>query len=200
MNPMNEILKHSSRKPQSVLRIVLAIAVVMLVMWMFLVSRMEVQPPAQKGSEVLTEQTGEQPARSLRESLLESTNEEEISPESVSPAEVSPSEKESRSMMSRALPTFIIMMIVIAGIWIWAKRKEKTGKTSTGSRAIGNYELGQGSELRFIEINHEVWVLALTNGSVELLHRYPKSEWSDEQADTEISKADFRSFYNLLKN
>lgn len=201
MKNVNEILQQTSKKPQSVLRIVLGIAVVMLVMWLFLVSRMELQTEEQQSPEVLTEQTADQPqVKSLKQSLLESTQQGDTEEMVPAPVQEVPSEQESRSMLSRALPTFVIMMVVLAGIWIWARRKQNNNSTVTESRELGKYDLGQGSQLRFVEINHEVWVLAVGTGSVELLHRYPRSEWSDEQAEAAISKADFRSFYNLLKN
>lgn len=184
MMDVNKILNQSTRKPQSILKIVLGIAVIMLVMWMFLISKMEVSGQSSPAVEGVAQ------TESIRSSLLQQEQ----------PEKVTVRESDSPDMFSKALPTFIVMMIILGGIWIWAKKKGKGTGTQGDVRDIGNYVLGQGSQLKFVEINHEVWVLAITAGSVDLLHRVPKAEWTDEHTESEISPQDFKSFYNLLKN
>lgn len=184
MMDVNKILNQSTKKPQSVLKIVLGIAVIMLVMWMFLISKMEVSGQTTPAAEGVTQ------TESIKSSLLQQDD----------PEKVTVRESESPDMFKKALPTFIIMMVILGGIWIWAKKKGKGTEAQGDVRDIGNYVLGQGSQLKFVEINHEVWVLGLTAGSVNLLHRVPKAEWTDEHTESEISPKDFKSFYNLLKN
>jgi flagellar biogenesis protein FliO len=91
-------------------------------------------------------------------------------------------------------------MVILGGIWIWAKRKDNSKTSGKDVREVGDYVLGQGAQLKFVEINNEVWVLGLTAGNVNLLHRVPKGEWTDEHTQSDVTPQDFKSFYNLLKN
>lgn len=187
MMNVSQILNRSTRNPQSILKIVLGLAVVMLVIWMFLISKMDVSDRSAPKAEGATQgQT-----QSLKQSLLqkETGNEATVKPAA-----------ESSDMFQRALPTFAVMIVTLGGVWLWSRRKDKISAGSKDVREVDDYVLGQGAQLKFLEINHEIWVLGLTSSSVDLLHRVPKGDWTDELSQPELSTKDFKSFYNLLKN
>ena len=69
---------------------------------------------------------------------------------------------------------------------------------------MGEHILGHGAQLKFVEVNNEVWVLGLTAGSLNLLHRVAKSEWTetnvDELPEMKADSADFKSLYKMFRN
>lgn len=176
------ILKQSSKKPQSILKIVLSLAVIMLVLWMFLVSRMEV---SEKSKTIL--QTTEQP-ENVKNALLQ----KEVASPQVQ-------EEESVNMFRKALPAFLTMMVILGGIWLWSVKKSKVSATASQINEIESYVLGQGSQLKVVEINNEVWVLGMHQNSLNLLHRVPKSEWEFQEMPQKEEHQDFKAMYNFFK-
>lgn len=83
-------------------------------------------------------------------------------------------------------------------------KKKKVDTSDQDIREITQHVIGQGAQLKILEINDEVWVLGITANAVNLLHRYPKSEWHlsklPDPEPEEISGSDFNSIFKLLGN
>ena len=193
----SKLLSHSTKKPQSVLKIVLGFSAALLVMWLFMVSRMETPTNtivvAQQDS--LSIQRTES-IRALTGSLPDSTQ------VSASETRIVP-QKEKKGMFQNAFITFVVMMSLLGGIWMWARKKGTGNASKQDLREMGEYVLGQGSQLKFVEINNEVWVLGLTPTSLNLLHRVPREEWQEDQInkpDIVSEPRDFKSIYKLFNN
>ncbi|MEQ8525934.1 flagellar biosynthetic protein FliO [Gracilimonas sp.] len=189
-----KILSQSEKKPQNVLKIVLAFAAALLVIWMFLVSRMEFSATerATSNPEVIERTEG------LKSSLnKEKTEVQEVSPEKA--------EAETDDAFQNAFTTFLVMMGMLGLVWFWSRKKSGSPQTKKDGRDLGEHILGQGVQLKFVEINNEVWVMGMTAGSLNLLHRIPKSEWNENEGLEEIAEvkngsADFKSLYKMFRN
>lgn len=188
---LQKILSQSTGKPQKLLKIVLAISVVMLVLWLFLISKIDTGNVAQSQQPEVQQRT-----EGLKQSLLTPENEE---------APVIKAEREQPDMMKNAFVTFFIMIGILGGIWLWTKRKGAQTGEAGNSRELGSHTLAPGSELKFLLINEEVWVVGLTAGNVNLLHKYSKDEWkesnsADQRAPVRAPKNDFKSLYKFFSN
>lgn len=191
-----EIFSQSTKKPQSILKIVISISVVMLLMWLFVVSRMDMGNVTDASEPETIERT-----EGLKTSLIKPVE---------TGSEKRVEKKEAPAMFQNAFITFLVMICVLGGVWFWAKRKGKTPRTKENSRELGAHVLGQGVQLKFIEVNEEVWVMGLTSGSVNLLHRVPKDEWKDGEVDIDspefghksikTNTGDFKSLYKFFTN
>ncbi len=189
-----KILSQSKKKPQNVLKLVLAFAVALLVIWMFLVSRMEFSATEKVTSdpEVIERTQG------LKTSLGKKTAEvEPVTKESAS--------KEDETVFQNAFTTFLVMMGILGLVWFWSRKKSGSPRQKLDGRDLGEHILGQGAQLKFVEINNEVWVMGMTAGSLNLLHRIPKSEWNENEGPEEIAEikngsADFKSLYKMFRN
>lgn len=194
------ILSQSSKKPTSILKMVLGFSAVLLVIWMFLASRMEMT-----ATERSTNPEVELRTKGLKASLMEA--EVADSAEAAVPAvsEEKAAKQEQKSVFKNAFTTFSVLVVLLALVWLWVKRKSNPSTQSMNGRDLGEYVLGQGAQLKFVEINNEVWVMGLTAGSLNLLHRIPKDEWAEnegikETAELAKSSGDFKSLYKMFKN
>lgn len=190
---LTNLLSHSTKQPKSILRIVISISIGLLVLWIFLVSKMNL--PNERDSVLVTADTS-QTVVDLRRSLL--------GEEQVGSAEVE-AVAEQTPIFQNAFTTFFVMITVLGGVWLWSMRKKKKVDTSVQDiREITQHVIGQGAQLKILEINDEVWVLGITANAVNLLHRYPKSEWHPSKLPDpepeEISGSDFNSIFKLLGN
>ena len=96
------------------------------------------------------------------------------------------------------------MIVVLGSIWLWTlKKKKHTIKQDQDIKDISQRVIGQGVQIKILEINEEMWILGVTN-SVNLLHRYKKNEWHPSKIpdpdSEEISESDFNSIFKLLGN
>ncbi|MTI86476.1 MAG: hypothetical protein FH748_00755 [Balneolaceae bacterium] len=231
----NKILSKSTKKPQSILKIVLSLSAAVLVIWLFLVSRMELNSTSQTQDPEITQRTEglrnsllkrdaeknaekmprihpkedntvvEQSSQKGNEIALAQTENEPENERAQEPPQKAETKSEESDVFGNAVTTFFVMLTLLGGIWIWAKRKEKAPHTKGGLRELGGHVLGQGAQLKFVEINNEVWVLSITSDSVNLLQQIPRDEWTETQAiqqvDGEASDtSDFKSLYKFFKN
>jgi flagellar biogenesis protein FliO len=201
-----KLLSQSKKKPQHILKLVLSFSVVILVIWLFMVSRMDLS----------TTNTSQDPAvqartEGLKTSLLQKEQESaqkegETQPETIAQPKQAVTENEAPNVFQNAFVTFALMITVMGGAWFWVKKKGSSSRKKTeDERDRGAYDLGPGAQLKFVEINQEVWVLSLTGGSVNLLHRIPNAEWNENEMDVPLdtktaSTADFKSFYKYFRN
>ncbi|HKL18074.1 MAG TPA: flagellar biosynthetic protein FliO [Halalkalibaculum sp.] len=162
-------LSSASANPQKVLKIVISVSIVLLVMWLFMVSRMEFSSTAETGNP-LTKQRVE----SIRASVEEPGTAKEIALQN----------EASSGIFMNAFTTFLVLITLLGGVWLWTRKKANSGPVKR-NRNIGDHILGEGAQLKIIEINEEIWVLGVTSSTVNLLHTYPKSEWKEQVPQSE---------------
>ncbi|SMO81496.1 hypothetical protein [Gracilimonas mengyeensis] len=203
---VQKIISQSDKSPKSILKIVLSISVALLLIWLFLVSRMDT---GSSSKSVNADQKIEQ-TQQLRTSLLKPGEEIKEKPE-----EAVQEEESSSSLFQNAFLTFLVMIGVLAGVWLWAKKKDDglSIKNNKPNRDLGSHKLSQGLQLKFVEINKEVWVMGVAENSVNLMHRILKEEWMENEMKidskavepksvqkTVNDKGDFKSFYKFFTN
>ncbi len=159
---LREHLSSLSTSPKKILKIVIGIAAVMLLMWLFMISRMEYSADRQN-----TKAEASQRVDSLQTLLNQQKKKPVLA------------EKESSGMFMNALTTFMVLLVVLGGLWFWVSRKEGSDDQRKG-REISSQVLGEGAQMKVMEVNGEVWVLGVTAHSVNLLHRYSKSDWTEQ--------------------
>lgn len=173
---LREHLSSLSSRPQKILKIVIAISAVLLLMWLFLISQMEYTGNRQVQKPVSSERVD-----SL-DTLLGQNRQPVVAKE------------ESSGIFMNAVTTFVILLAVLGGIWFWTSRKTYSGP-STKKREIGSHALGEGAQIKIIEVNGEVWVLGVTPSSVNLLHRYPQNEWNERDTEKKPSNQKFAQIF-----
>lgn len=184
---LRQLLSSTSVKPGNLLKLVISISVVLLVLWLFLVSRMQ-----------LTDQRSEDRAidRIERNDSLRVA----FRGESQTNVPSDRSEGEQRpGLFFNAFTTFIVLISILAVVWIWA-RKRGVGMGSSGPfTLLEEQAVGQGATLRILELNGEIWVLGITSSNVNLLHRCSKEEWRGDTADLKRNREKESSFSDYLK-
>ena len=207
------ILSHSTKKPKSIVKIVVSFGITLLVLWIFVVSRMEVKQAPKK----VFVNDSTKTTMSLKESLPSGNSisipadSTESTSESESIAAISdPGENESTGIFQNATTTFVILVGLLGGVLFFLSRKKKKGSTQSGDvTELGGHVIGQGAQLKFLEINNEVWVIGLTPGNMNLMQRIPKEFWNahkefeeePESDDDGISFNDFmKPYYKNFRN
>lgn len=168
-----------SASPQKVLKIVLSISVVLLVMWLFMISRMEYG-----GTKEPADPTRQERVDSLRITLNQSGK-----------GGIPPREG-STDFFANAFVTFLVLITILGIVWLWS-RKKTDPPAETSLNEIGGHLLGQGAQLKILEINDEIWVLGISGGGVNLLHRYSKEEWRGPTSRPEVPE---KNFYQMFKD
>jgi len=176
---LREHLTSSSVSPQKILKIVIGFSVVLLVMWLFMISRMDYSGSVDPQNEV---------AQARADSIRTLIGQQAPASSNI--------EDDSPDIFMNAFTTFLVLIVILGGIWLWSRNRTQSGDTPA-SREIDGHMLGQGAQLKIVEINDEVWVLGVTSDSVNLLHRYPKNEWTESLEEPEI---DQNSFYKLFSS
>jgi len=112
--------------------------------------------------------------------------------------------EESVSLFSHALPVFFVLIIILGGIWFWG-RKNAGRRGPTLFKVLGSQPLGNGQELKVIQINHEIWVIGITGQEITLLRSYAADDWdANIDMDTKVNsdlgsiRAD-QSFMSVFK-
>lgn len=198
---ITRLLSHSTRKPKSILRIVISISMVLLVLWLFMVSRMELSTNRQSVL-VASQPDSATVTQSVSETLLGTSK---ATPKSTENQQVAA--KDDPGIFRNAFTTFMVMFIILGIVWLWSRKKSTTPAGKQLVNDLGQHVMGQGSQLKIVELNNEVWVLGVTPSSVTLLHRYAKEEWeankdnqSLENFPEEVQKPDFKAIYSLFGN
>lgn len=177
---LKNYLSSSSADPKQILKIVLAFAVVMLVLWLFMVSRMDF-----RGGMETADTRVHNESDSARTAITQ--------PEGRPPQRTA---QDSPNIFFNAFTTFMVLMGILGLVWLWTRSKENSTQNKKGFKELGDQMLGQGAQLKIVEINNEIWVMGITANSVNLLHRYSKDEWA-EKIEEENPKE--KSFYQMLK-
>lgn len=163
------------------LRMVLVVSMVLLALWLLMVQRID------NGNEpeVPDQQTSER---------LESVRNLRGLPDDQTP----PATERAPGMFPGALSTFLVLSGILGLVWFWARQKPGESVAQTPFREAATHMLGNGGQhLSVLEINNEVWVLGITSHQVNLLHRYPKSEWTGPAAPPATPPS--ASFKDLFK-
>jgi len=175
---LRNLLASSQVNPRKILKIVVSLSVVLLVMWLFMVSRMELNNTGGASGPQMVERTD-----SLRTAIARDSR-------------VSESERSSPNIFMNAFTTFVVLVVILAIVLILMRNRQ--GQVSDKQlKEVGEHVLGQGAQIKIIEINKEIWVIGVTSSQVNLLHRYPKEGWKvkiDYPDETD------KSFYNIFKS
>jgi flagellar biogenesis protein FliO len=198
-------LSKSGKKPNSILKIVLGFSVALLVMWLFMVSRMDTGSVVSQSNEPEVQERTLGLQQSLRSTPAEEMETENQSPENN--GEVA--KKESPALFQNAFVTFMVMVVMLGGVWLWLKKRgDGNPVNQKKNRELDTHALGENSQLKFLEINEEIWIIGMSENGINLLHRYPKSEWKEGLQDElpeagnsskfSTKKGDFKSFLKLV--
>lgn len=174
---LRNFLASTQQNPAKILKIVVSLSVVLLVIWLFMVSRMELNESINTDSQKI-ERTD-----SLRSALNRDNRSQE------------PVEGSSPNIFMNAVTTFMVLGVILIIVLIFIKKGN--GQISNKQlKEIEGYVIGQGAQIKVIEMNEEVWVIGLTASQINLLHRYTRDEWKHDVGNT----AEYEnSFYNLFK-
>lgn len=176
---LRNFLASTQQSPKNILKIVISLSVVLLVIWLFLVSRMELN-----GS-VSTDPQSVERTDSLRSALSGGNQSQETNQES------------SPNIFMNAFTTFMVLGTILVIVLIFMKKGN--GQTINKQlNEIEGYVLGQGAQIKVVEMNDEIWVIGITSSQINLLHRYNEDEWKYKNEISSESGAD-NSFYNLFK-
>ncbi|MEX0944445.1 MAG: flagellar biosynthetic protein FliO [Balneolaceae bacterium] len=177
---LRHFLSSSSVNPKQILKVVLSLSVVMLVIWLFMVSRMELSGPGNTLDPANVER-----ADSIRTAISAERN----------PRVESRSESEPNIFMN-AVTTFIVLISILGVIWVITRRKSAEGSSDHRKLVeIGEHLLGNGAQIKIIELNEEIWVLGVTSGNVNLLHRYQKDDWKEELNIPQARDGNFLDYF-----
>ncbi|MEL7833599.1 flagellar biosynthetic protein FliO [Fodinibius sp. Rm-B-1B1-1] len=173
--------------PSKILKIVLGLAVVLLLMWLFTLSHIDYNqgPDAEEYIKANADST---------EQVFSSNENKEITESK--PNDVR-SYEQSSGIFTNGLITFLVLLVVLIMVWFWVDRKQ-SGRSKTRGRELDSHVLGEGAKLKIIQINKEVWVMGVTSGSVNLLHRYSQEEWQEKNQEQGSEDKDL--FRKLFKS
>lgn len=150
----------SGGNPRKIIGIVISMSVVLLILWLFMVSRMDYQSAPE----------ADPPSTERRDSVRVMMGKSDTG---------FVAEERSSSIFFNAFTTFVVLIIILAGVWFWVRRKSSYGSTGRLFKEYGQQAIGPGHQLKVMEVNNEIWVLGISTDSVSLLHRYPKEQWNE---------------------
>lgn len=119
----------------------------------------------------------QQQTTSIKSALLNDSNQEvrrESTTKQVQDSEVA--ESEQPAMFQNAFTTFLVMIMLLGGLWAWSsKKKKKTDVKESDINELSQHIIGQGVQMKVLEINEEIWVVGVSANAINLLHRYLKT-------------------------
>lgn len=202
----HKMLSKTGKNPQSILKIVLGLSFILLVMWLFLVSQMDTRSVSPENSSEVIEQPTEAPSEAVQSEESAVTKAKQEDTQRVE-------KKEAPALFQNAFVTFLVLVSLLVGIWYWAKKKEGANSGKGKTREVDSHQLSESSQLKFLEINEEIWVVGLSESGMNLLHRYPKEEWKEGLPDLpeiknstmagtkkENGSMDFKSLLKVVSN
>lgn len=193
---LTSFLRKSNKKPKTILRIIISVSVGLLVLWIFLVSKMDL--PSQRES-VLVKADTSQSIIEIRNNILgdnKSSNKTNSTIEAATKQE---------PIFQNPFTVFFVMITILGSIWLWStKKKNNIVSYDQDIKDISQHVICQGVQLNVCEINEEIWVLGVTTNSIKLLHKYQKNEWNQsnisDSTPEQISSTDFNSMFKLFGN
>lgn len=107
------------------------------------------------------------------------------------------------SQVNNILPTLLVMLALIGGLWYWIRRKSGNRPPDSGGendffRLKASRELFPGKHMALIEINGEHWIVGDGPGGLQIMHRYRAGEWEAPPAGTENNSGEgnWKSFFS----
>lgn len=107
------------------------------------------------------------------------------------------------SQINNILPTLLVMLALIGGLWYWIRRKSGNRLPDSGGendffRLKASRELFPGKHMALIEINGEHWIVGDGPGGLQIMHRYRAGEWEAPPAGTEKNpgEGNWKSFFS----
>lgn len=119
------------------------------------------------------------------------------------PQQAEPAPSLRRSRIDGVLPTLLVMMALIGGLWYWIRRK--TGKGERGEpdgeeffKVRATREIFPGQNIALVEINGECWIVGGGEQGLQVLHRFRPGEWDDPlPAEEETGESeDWKSYFS----
>lgn len=173
--------------PSKILKIVLGLAVVLLLMWLFTLSHIDYNQGPDAEDYIKTEANADSTEQVF--SPKENKGIAENKTEDIR------SYEQSSGVFTNGLITFLVLLVVLIMVWFWIDRKQSGRSTSRG-RELDSQVLGEGAKLKIIQINKEIWVVGVTSSSVNLLHRYSQEEWKEKNQEQDPENKDvFRKLF-----
>ena len=167
-----------SDNPNKVLKSVIGISVILLLIWLIMISRMDFNQNSEHADPAKQEQ-----ADSIRALVNQGVEEPEDQRSS------------SSGIFMNALTTFLIMATILVLVWLWVRKQTDDPQKKTFTE-IADHNLDADKKLKVLEINDEVWILAVSSDSVTLLHKYPKADWNELSGVSESSQS---TFYKMFR-
>ncbi len=97
------------------------------------------------------------------------------------------------NLFYNALPAFLFLLLLLGGVWLWNRRREKPGDQQL-FLVVGEQQLAPGQTIKIIAFQNEYWVIGITGSNMTLLSRLNKDEWSPPDPK------DLNSFSNSFSN
>lgn len=183
-------------QPNKMLGFVLAIAACFLLIWLLVVMQTDTT------TELVTiDQKGR--LDSLRLSLNQEASTDTFLVANQQNISASDAGK-NKSLFTNALPTFIILLAAIGGLWYWIKRKGSGTDVSAASGSslfatVGTQQVTEEQRISVIRINNEFWVLDTGGQNIGLLHRFSESEWNGPDVTEQKTRKTNSPFASILK-
>src|SRR5690625_11707 len=173
MIDIREYLSSTTSEPKRVLKVVVAISILLLITWLVMVSRMDINGGVPDSDPAVMSRVD-----SLRTSML---------PADSSQAAAQQRTEGSPGVFLNAFTTFIILMAILTGVWLWIRKSPAVNSRSSYPE-IRSQMLGQGAQLKVLQMHDEIWVLGVTTGSVQLLRSYSVEEWQKKGGELPSEK------------
>lgn len=81
------------------------------------------------------------------------------------------------NLFYNALPAFLFLLLLLGGVWLWNRRKDKPSDQQLFS-VVGEQQLAPGQTIKIVAFQNEYWVLGISGNNMTLLSRLSKDEWS----------------------
>src|SRR5690625_5423770 len=125
MIDIREYLSSTTSEPKRVLKVVVAISILLLITWLVMVSRMDINGGVPDSDPAVMSRVD-----SLRTSML---------PADSSQAAAQQRTEGSPGVFLNAFTTFIILMAILAGVWLWIRKRDRKSTRLNSSHVAISY-------------------------------------------------------------
>ncbi len=80
-------------------------------------------------------------------------------------------------LFSNALPVFIVLVVLITGLWLWTK-KNKIPQQIEGS-ILAEQIIGPGQSIKAVKFAGEIYILGVTHQSITVLKTLAEQDWAN---------------------
>lgn len=75
-----------------------------------------------------------------------------------------------------ALPVFLILAVLIGGLWWWSSKNKP--KANVITNVVAEQEIGPGQFIKVVSLGEDYLILGVTPQQINLLKTIPKAEWN----------------------